>query len=276
MPIQLASANEAFLPSESGPLIVQPVIQASIATQVCTVVQSGAATFRVPVVTADGSAAWTPESTDITPSVPTLDEAVAEFRALKALTPISNEAYSDITPDVANIIGQGLARDIAKKLDAAFFGTAVVGAPAGIGGITPTTVSAGGAWTDADPFIEAIYAGESLGVTINSFIANPVDALAIAQVKEGSTSVRSLIQPDATQAGRRVVAGVPLFTSPAVAAGTIWAVPRDRVLVVIRKDVDIQVDASAAFRSDETLIRVVFRVGWVFPHELAVVRISKV
>jgi hypothetical protein len=42
---------------------------------------------------------------------------------------------------------------------------------------------------------------------------------------------------------------VPLLVSPAVAAGTIWGLPRDRVVVVVRDDAEAQSDRSVFFTS---------------------------
>ena len=41
---------------------------------------------------------------------------------------------------------------------------------------------------------------------------------------------------------KRLVLGVPLISSTAVAAGTIWGIPRDRVFAVIREDAQLAVD----------------------------------
>jgi len=68
-------------------------------------------------------------------------------------------------------------------------------------------------------------------------------------------------------------AGVPLYVSPAVTAGTIWGIPKPRVLIAIRQDVDLRIDESAYFANDQTGIRAVLRVAFAFPHEAAIQRI---
>ena len=69
-------AHAAILPDEVGTLVVQPVQRLSTAMSVGTVVQTAAAKFRIPVVTADATAAWTPEGDEITVSDASTDELV--------------------------------------------------------------------------------------------------------------------------------------------------------------------------------------------------------
>lgn len=75
---------------------------------------------------------------------------------------------------------------------------------------------------------------------------------------------------DATQAGQRRILGVDLVTSPAVAAGTIWAYDRSRVWTVLREDVTLVVDRSVFLR----LTHATMRVGFAFGHPQCVVKIT--
>lgn len=275
MAMTTASANGSFLPDQVGDLIVRPVTTASIATQVSTVITTGANSFRIPIVSADPSAAFVAEGAEITPSDATLAEVVVAFKKLAGLTIVSNELMADASPEAAKIIGDGLARDIATKLDAAFFANTTTNGPAGIKSLTTSTGSAGGSWANGDPFTAAVFSAEAVGATITAWVANPADGLLLASLKEATGSNRALLQPDATQAGRRVIGGVPLYSSPAVTAGEVWAVPADRVFVIIRNDVDLQVDSSPYFSSDRTAVRATMRVGFAFPHPLAIVRITE-
>ena len=59
----------------------------------------------------------------------------------------------------------------------------------------------------------------------------------------------------------------------AVAAGTVWGIPRDRVFIVVREDVTLDIDKSAYFASDSVGVRAIMRVGFGYPHEAAVVRL---
>ena len=99
---------------------------------------------------------------------------------------------------------------------------------------------------------------------VSSFVANPADALALSQLKESTSSIRPLLGSDATSATRRVVLGVPLLVSSAVTAGTVWGIPKERAVIVRRKDVELDVDTSAYFTSYRTAVRAIMRVGFGF------------
>jgi HK97 family phage major capsid protein len=269
-----------LLPEQYGDLIVQPVQAASIATKVATVVTTGAHDFHLPIVTADAGAAWVAEGDEIAPSDAAFAELVVTPRKLAGLTIVSRELAEDSTPAAAQVVGNSLARDMARKLDVAFFGNLALPAPAGLGAL-PTTgagavsaVDAGAAFTDADPFAEALAAAEQVGATLTSFVANPADALALAKVKEATGSNKPLLGADPTAATRRVVLGVPLRVSPAVAAGTVWGIPAERVMVVLRDDVRLESSSDAYFSTDRVGVKATMRVGFAFPHPAAVVKIS--
>ncbi len=51
-----------------------------------------------------------------------------------------------------------------------------------------STVNAGAAWTDVDPFAEVLSAAEQIGATLRAFIAHPGDALALSTLKQTTGS----------------------------------------------------------------------------------------
>ncbi|AZI58387.1 phage major capsid protein [Nakamurella antarctica] len=276
MTLYSPQANGSFLPFDVGALIVQPVTTESIATRISTVVKTGAQTFRIPIVSADPTAAWTAEGAEIAPSDPTLTELIVTPKKLAGLTVISNELAHDSSPEAAKVVGDGLARDLARKIDAAFFAATTVNGPSGVKSLTTTVVSAGGNWSNVDPFTEAQYAAEGAGTTITAFVANPADALLLAKLKAATASNLNLLQPDPTQAGRRTIGGVPLYISTAVTVGEVWAIPQDRAFVVIREDATVTADSSVFFTSDRVAVRATLRVGFAFPQPLGLVKITKV
>lgn len=275
MAMSTTSANRAFLPTEIGPLVVQPVIEEAVATQVATVVQlsDGIHDFRVPIVSDDPTAEWVAEGEEITPTDATLDEELVTFAKLAGLSIISRELAEDSSPAAAQVVGRGLARDIARKLDVAFFGNEAAPAPAGLESITPTDVDSA-SYANLDPFLEAISEAEQVGATIAAFVTDPATALGLAQLKVETGSALNVLQPDPTMPTRRLVAGVPLLSSSAVTAGTVWGIPRDRVMVVLRHDTRLEISREAYFSSDRVGIRATMRVGFAFPHEDAVVKIA--
>ncbi|EID80796.1 phage major capsid protein, HK97 family [Rhodococcus opacus RKJ300 = JCM 13270] len=256
-------------------LLVQPVLAESVAAQVAKVIQTSASALRLPVVTADPTAAWTAEGAEIAVTDADLDEINVAFHALKGLTVVSNELIADSSPEASQIVGEGLARDIAKKLDAAFFGTTVTNGPSGLGSVSGVqSVDAGDTWTNLDAFHEAISKAETVGATVSAFVTTPAVALALAKIKTGTGSNAPLLGQDPTSPTKRTIAGVPLFVSPAVAADTVWSLPLQRTVLGLRKDVEVVTDTSAFFTSDRTAVRAVMRAGIGFPHAAAIVKVA--
>ncbi|MFJ4220632.1 phage major capsid protein [Curtobacterium luteum] len=272
------NANPAFLPEQIGQLIVLPVTQQSIAMQASTVVQTaeGEHEFRVPIISDDPTAAWTAEGQEINPSDAVLDEASTGYFKLAGLTVITRELADDSSPDVANQVGAGLARDVSRKLDAAYFteDDTAANAPAGLGSFDTTTVAVGAAFKNLDPFNEAVFNAEALGAKLTSFVSNPADALSLAQLKETTTSARDLLQPDPTKPTQRTIAGIPLLTSPTVKPGTVWGIPATRSLIALRQGTTLDVDRSVFFTSDKVAIRATFRTGFVFPQPKAIQKLT--
>lgn len=278
MAMTTASANSAYLATEVDDLIVRPVERASVALQVANVVYTSEQvnTFRVPVVAADPSASWTVEGEEITPSDATLTEVASPFYKLAGLTIVSNELARDSSPEAAQVVGDGLARDIARKLDAAYFGTSPNAAtPDGLEDLAGVNeVYNGGSWASLDAFVEAIYEAEAAGATLGAFVVNPTDALILATLKEQTGSNKPLLGTDPSLPTRRQIAGVPLFVTPAVSVGVAWGIPTGRAIVAMRQDVELAIDGSAFFTSDRTAIRATMRAAFAFPHPAAVQRIS--
>lgn len=272
------SGIDAISPDQVEQLIVLPVASNSIAFRAATLVTTNATETRIPRVTADPAAAWTAEGEEIGTSDPTVDDISVLPKKLAGLTVVSNETLADTNPAADAIVGDGLTRDIARKVDAAFFGSNSAAStlqPEGLEDQTGATdVVAPAAWADADPFAEAISNAEALGLLIGTFVANPADALTLAQLKESSASNRPLLGADPSNPTRRALQGVPMLVSPAVTAGTVWGIPSNRAVIVRRNDVDLQVDRSAYFTSDRTAIRATMRVGFAFTQPAAIQKIS--
>jgi HK97 family phage major capsid protein len=267
----------AISPDQIEQLIVLPVQSNSVAFQAATLVTTNATETRIPRVTEDPTAAWTAEGEEIGASDPKIDDIAVLPKKLAGLNIVSNETLADTNPAADSIVGDGITRDIARKVDAAFFGsntgnTAVQ--PAGLENVAATEVVAPTAWADADPFAEAISNAEGLGLVVSTFVANPNDALTLAQLKESSTSNRPLLGSDPSTPTRRALQGVPLLVSPAVTEGTVWGIPSNRAIIVRRNDVDLQVDKSAYFTSDRTAIRATMRVGFAFTQPSAIQKIT--
>mgnify|MGYP002652761377 CR=1 FL=1 len=265
-----------LLRHEDGALVVRPVARESVAFLTTTVVTTQGNDYRIPIVATDPNAAWVAEGAEIPTSDADVTETKVTPKKVAGLSIISVELASDSNPAAAETVGQGLARDIAKKVDAAFFADTTTNGPSGLGSLTTSTVDTGGTITNTDPFSEAISKAEQVGAQLTSFVAHPNDLLTMAKIKKMSGSNETLLAPngDATLPARYQVAGVPLIASPAVTEGTIWGIPQAFVTTVLRSGTTITADSSVFFTSDRVAIRAIMRVGFGFPHPLAIVKLA--
>lgn len=281
---------QAWLHSAVGNLIIRPLQAKSVALRAATMVRIGEASnaFRIPVVTDDPAVAWVAEAEEIPAAGNKIAEDSDVFHKLAGLTTVSSELLNDASPAVAEVVTKGLARSLALKLDAAFFGKrgTDVKAPRGLGDIDGVnTIAAGAKLTSLDVFTEAVYAASKAGgATLSAFVAHPDDGLAIAKIKEKADSQRPLLQPEptkgdgVTEAGTvtpaATIAGVPFWTTPACPKGILWGIPKDSVVVAVRQDLTLTKDDSVYFTSDVTAVRAITRVTTVFGHPQAVQRIT--
>lgn len=277
MALYTSGAEGILTPEEVGALIVQPVEKASVAMQVATVVHTGSHEFRIPIVTSDATAAWTPEGQDITPSDAGVDEITVAPDKLAALSIISTELANDSSPEATGLVGNSIARDLARKVDAAFFGDTIANGPDGIESLAGRQTVANGAITNVDDFAEAVSLAENVGAQVTAFVANANTVLSLSKLKKATGSNEPLLQPDPTLPTRRQILGVPLWSVPntVLPDAVIWALDGSRVYVVIRQDVDLRVDESRYFESDRIGIRATLRIGFGYPHQAALVRIGE-
>lgn len=262
-------------PEEVDRLLVLPTFTASVAARVARRVNINASELRVPSITEDPSAAWVAEGAEIPASDATVAEITVTPAKLAGLSVITRELADDSSPAAAEVVGQGLARDLARQVDKAFFGNLSGVAPKGLESLAGVTaVNAGAAWTNVDPFAEGAAAAEGVGADLAAWVAHPDDALALAKLKTGTGSNLPLLAQDPTQPARRVLAGLPLYVSSAVTAGTIWGLDPTRALLVVRDGAEVTADASVYFSSDRVAVRARLRVGFGFPDPAAIVKVK--
>ncbi|MBI0294808.1 phage major capsid protein [Streptomyces sp. PRKS01-29] len=116
------------------------------------------------------------------------------------LTVVSSELAEGSNPDAQQIVGNGLARSIARQVDAAFFGSLSAPASRGLEALPGTTTVTAGRSGPTWTFFEAIAAAENVGATLTSFTAHPNYALTLAQLKDQTGSNRPLLGSDPTHA----------------------------------------------------------------------------
>jgi HK97 family phage major capsid protein len=270
-----STAGGILLPEQVGPLIVQPLRQRSTAIQVATEIQTLSPTFRLPVVELDAASAWLTEGDDIVPTDPTIGEEVVRPTKVGALVKVSNELANDSSPAATAVVGDGLVRSIARKVDLAFFGNTTPNGPNGLLSLTDAqTVNAGGAFENFDWAVEAQSKLERVGSTVTAFCASFETVRLLSEIKtfqgDTITSNQTLLSDDQTQGAAgptpRTIHGVPLRSLPegTIADGIVWALDAAKVYAVIRSDIGVVVDPSFYFGSDSLACRVIMRIGYGF------------
>lgn len=276
MTLKTTTSNvKGITPEGYGGLILNPVAEHALALNpaISTAVPTDSTRFHLPLLEANGAAAWVTEGEEITPDDATLDELVVIPAKVAALRPISSELANDSNPAAQQIVGEAVAQALIGQVDAAFFGNLASPAPAGLASENSvSTVTT--ALADLDGFAEAIAKAEEAGATVTAFVASATDALTIARLKVSSGSNQPLLGVDATNGTSRSVLGLPLFVSPYVPAGTIWALDGSKQFTVVRNDVALDVDASVYFTSDRVAVRGTIRVGFGFAKPAAIVKLT--
>ncbi|ORA20040.1 phage major capsid protein [Mycobacterium arosiense] len=268
-----SALQEAWSPHDYGKLIDTVIAAKSVAFHVATVVQTGNESIRFPMITADPAVGWYAENTQISLTDPTTNELVITPKKTAGLTQISNEAYEDTNPAIAEQVGTSLARSIAKKIDAAFFANTTTNAPNGVLSLSGIqTVDPGATYTNLDAFHEAKSHALTNGATLTHFVLAQDVALALSQAKVGTGYNTSLLDTNGVVDGL-TIAGVPVIVSVDVADGNVWGFDASQVYTVQRTGTTVVPDKSAAFAYDAVQIRATARVSWGFANPAGVVNI---
>ncbi|QVI26170.1 phage major capsid protein [Mycolicibacterium neoaurum] len=288
MSLLTSGAGGILTPEEVGELVVRPVSRLSVAYQVSQVAVIGSHEFRIPILTADGTASFVAEGAEIPADDAEVSELVITPKKVAALSMISSELATDsINESATEVIGQSLARDTARAVDAAFFGTTTANGPSGLGALAGVSEVEWGTLTNLDAFAEGQSLAEEAGAVIIAWVTSPSTVLSLARLKRETGSNEPLLQPDPTLPGRRQVFGAPLLSSPAVGDGTVWGIPAayatapddedqsGRLSYVVQaQEASLDVDESVMFTSDRVAIRTKLRVAFGWPHPAAVVKIE--
>lgn len=275
MAVLNSTLQTAWTPEDYGRLVDLVLAEKSIAFRAGTVVGTANESIRFPLLKADPAVGWYAENTQIALTDPTTDELVVTPKAVKGLTQISNEAASDSNPEVATEVGRGLARNIAKKIDSAFFGNAVTNGPSGLLSLTGVNVVDTGSTvtlTSLDVFHDAKAAALADGAEVSVWILAPDVALALSKAKTADASNVGLL--DANGVGDGVsLAGIPVLVSVDVAAGNAWGLDSTQVKIVQRTGTNVVRSIDAAFDHDAVQVRATARVGFGFTNPAGVVRL---
>jgi len=103
------------------------------------------------------TASWVAEGQEISPSDPTLQELVVTPPKVAGLTIISRELADDSNPAAAQVVGDGLTRDIPRRIDQAAFAGLRAPATAGL-----STLSGVASCVNASAFANLDFAAEAI------------------------------------------------------------------------------------------------------------------
>lgn len=261
--------------------LITPLGQASIAARVSSTLQTHAGRVDIPIIVEDADAGWYQEGAEIASDDPTFQTIPVTPSKLAGITAVSNETIASGIGNVASMALDSLVRDIAAKLDAAYFGNLASPAPKGLASLT-TANALSTDLSSLDVFEAARIEASKLGEVITAFATDPETLLALATAKESTGSNRALLQPSPVSqsvtvsgdAVSLVVSGIPVYASPAIAAGTIWGIPRRTSVLVLSGDPDLATSADAGFRNDLTYVRATLRAGFAFTRPGAIQKIT--
>lgn len=264
----LVTTAGAFTPEDFGSLVDLAVKAKSIAARTATLFQTDRDKVTFPKWVSDPSVAWYKELATIAATDGSTSEVSVDIYKTAGLTLISNELKDDSDPAVADLVGSGLANQIARAVDAAYLGNTATSTPSGLLSAAYTNVDTGTAITNLDPFIQARYASVAAGSELSSWIVSPATAELLSKLKIQSGSNQSLIQ---FVADGITVAGLPVVVSDQVDGATkFWGVPRSHVVLVARKGT--AVEQFPAVDKDGTYVRAVARYGIGYLNPAGVVR----
>lgn len=263
-----STTADAFTPEDFGELVNLAVQAKSIAAQSATVFQTGKVKVNFPLWTADPAVGWYNELDTITATDGATDEVECIPSKTAGLTLISNELRDDSDPAVADLAGAGLANQIARAADSAYFANTTTKGPNGLLSISYSEVDTGASITNLDPFVQGRYAALAAGSELTSWIVRPAVAEALSKLKVATGSNQSLLQ--FVEDGI-TVAGLPVLVSDQVDANTLfWGIPKAHVVFVQRKNTTVE--RFPAVTQDGTYIRAVSRIGLAFLNPEGVVR----
>lgn len=286
--------GRAFTPAEAGAYFIDKLAAESVGLlSGMTVVRTDRRELQVPRLTADAGTKWAAEGEDLLTSDMVADTLTATPRKLAALNVISNEVRTDSVPAILNALGVSMVRALALRLDRGIFegsGTAPeirgLRNTSGIGSISMGTN--GGALTNLDAIADALGLLAGNNARASAIAMHPRTWQSLSKIKTATGSNAPVLTTGGTLADgiTRALFGVPVYLTSqlsvtetqgtAINASSIYVYAADRVMVVVRSDATVEVDTSAAFRTDEALVRAIVRADLVVPDAAAVVRIAGV
>ncbi|CAB0812194.1 hypothetical protein FRC0191_01883 [Corynebacterium diphtheriae] len=248
-------AAYSFTPTQVEDLIVLPLLNESVAMSVSDVLRpSVGKTVELPIILDDApkdatnaDPGWVAEGAEI-PLVSTpVEQALALLHhKIAARIEVPWERIADTSYDVKNEYGNSLVRRLVNIIDRAYFDEEVSAPVTGVGqlkGINEITTKG---LKNTDALLDAIEHAANKGATVNTFVMAPSTLTKIAKLKRETGSEEPLLGV-AENPGASTIAGVELKRSRWIKPDVIYAIPRDRMKVSLREDVQVKYDENSDF-----------------------------
>jgi HK97 family phage major capsid protein len=116
-----------FVPEEQAKFFLELVQQTNTAIPLCRSLRMATNVLNVPTVDAGNTAYWPAELETITSSDITTGQITLTARKVAAITEISTEVMEDSTPEIAGIVNEQLAKDVAIEVDKAIYNGGTAG-----------------------------------------------------------------------------------------------------------------------------------------------------
>lgn len=250
--------GSAVTPEEWASYVLDHLSAASVLlASGATEIRTSAKAVHVPRLLTSGTASWYSELEEISEGAPTGDELVLTPKKVATLAKFSDEVVSDSSPSVLDTAGQAMVRGVALEADRAMFAGAGGKQPLGLLNAAPALPSYAGA-VDYAGIVTASGLVRAAGGLPNVVYVNPADLTAL-QLVTGSDD-RPLISGDPAAGAPPVIAGLAVWSTPAVPAATAIVAQTDQIIVGVREDASVVVSEHALFTADGVVARVIARV----------------
>lgn len=270
--------SKTLVQDQVASFLVQPLEAASVFLQTGPRIIDSNVPVRIPTLDSSTGAAYVAELGTIGDDDAVFDEVslLDGVRGVKVICKVSNEARRSSAITLDSIVRDRLVRDVASFVD-----DQMINGDGGDAGeeMTGLLSVANTTAVDADPgTIDGILAAQAALLAAEvpagnlKAIVNPAEYSALVSEKATGSGVYQL-QPDATRAAGLSVAGVQLFVSSKIAAGT--SLVFDPQFVAVGRDTAPQVTLLSERYADQDAIgiRVTarFDVAALRPAAIAVV-----
>ena len=242
-----------------------------------------------PALTADVNPSWYAEAAPITPGDPTFASVTATPRKLAHLVQMSNEVIDDSDPSIVDVLNDHLLKVLGLKLDVGLFegsGTAPeIRGLKNVVGIQSISMGAnGGALASLDALADAVGLLEAANTSATAIVMAPRTFNTVRKLKD--TSNQYLLGEPPTGQTPRTLFGVPVYVSGQLSvaeaqgtagnAASIYVYNAQEVVYVRRSELELELDRSRLFNSDQSELRAKLRGDLIVPNPTAVVRIAGV